>query len=381
MSPPASPTPAEPPFVVRTCESKHDTNARRIPFAPPAGSAPDVPFLLDDPFGLRKAILPVFRCEPGGQRVFGLGTATHVDGWGTFLTADHVVDFLRPRLLAPKPAVAEQDPSTKGSAVLLLGGGLVYGMVKVPPKLWAPAVGVQLIATEHEDPMSALRGSGTHRVEIDLCSLEARFDPDATIPAALPVNLATWQPKIGEYVFACGYPQLSPCEVTPEEQSQMVVDGLYGCYGRITATGRGDSDSRRECLFEVEADWPSGMSGGPVFNSSGEVVGVVSRSIAPDADNKGVGYAVCLNWVPGIRRILPRLDPMNPGYRLGVAVFRESPWDLSAVCKSLADARRVAASLEPGWQIATGAHEIGGNGFVFMPQHTLEVFVQSDSRK
>lgn len=357
-----------PPFIVQTCESRHDPKARRIPFEPPAESAPDAPFLLDDPFGLRKAILPVFRCEPGGRRIFGLGTATHVDGWGTFLTADHVVDFLRdPGPLVPKPTVEERAPSARGTAVLLLGIGVAYGTVGIPPKLWASAVGVQVIATEHDDPMSALRGGGTHRVEIDLCSVEARFDPAATTPASVPVNSATWQPTVGEYVFACGYPQLSPREVTPEEQRQLVVDGLYGCYGRITAAGRGGSGSGRECLFEVEADWPSGMSGGPVFNSAGEVVGVVSRSFSPDADNKGIGYAVCLSWVPGIRRMLPWLDPLNPGYRFGVAVLRESPWNLGAMCKSLAEAQRVAASLGPDFRIATGAHEMGGDGFVFIP--------------
>jgi serine protease Do len=49
------------------------------------------PEIFSDPFGVRRAIVPVFEREPNGklQRV---GAAFHVDGWGHFLTAHHVVD-------------------------------------------------------------------------------------------------------------------------------------------------------------------------------------------------------------------------------------------------------------------------------------------------
>ena len=79
----------DPLFVLQTCEGLHDPDGSRLPFEAPA--ADPAPFQLDDPFGLRKAILPVFHCEPGSERIVGLGTAFHVDGWGTFLTAAHVV--------------------------------------------------------------------------------------------------------------------------------------------------------------------------------------------------------------------------------------------------------------------------------------------------
>ena len=55
-------------------------------------------------------------------------------------------------------------------------------------------------------------------------------------------------------------------------------------------------------VFEVEANWPSGMSGGLIFNEAGNVIGVVSRSLAPDDEAPGVGYGACLRATRGERR-------------------------------------------------------------------------------
>ena len=355
---------AEPPFAFQTCEDQHNPRVAPLPFVPPAGRPWTAPFLLDDPFGLRKAIVPVFRSDPEGN-IAGLGTAFHVDGWGTFLTADHVVDLLRgPGPFDPNILI-EREASTLGdAAVLMLGAGLVFGRVGVPPTLWAPISGVQFLTTEFDNPLGVLRGEGTHRVEIDLCSVQAQFHPNAATPATVKVNLANWHPTVGDYVFACGYPQLAPRDITPETQRQLVVDGLYGCYGRVTAAGRGEEQSRRNCLFEVEADWPSGMSGGPVFNHAGEVVGIVSRSLGSDGVHRDVAHAVCLSWVPNVGRLVPWLDVANPGYRFAIGVLRRSPWHLAAVCRSLSEADLIAESLGPEYHAAPGVHEIGADGFV-----------------
>jgi serine protease Do len=358
-------SPGDPLFVLQTCEGLHDPDGSRLPFEAPA--ADPAPFQLDDPFGLRKAILPVFHCEPGSERIVGLGTAFHVDGWGTFLTAAHVVEPLsEPNGQRTRRSV-EVGAASAGTIMLLLGLGLVLGKVEVPSTAWALTTGFKSVRSERDDPLAHLRCEDTQRTDIDLCALDVRFDPLAEIPMSVPIRWEGWQPTVGECVFACGYPQLTPNPVTPEEQQRLIQDGLHGCYGRVTSVGRGEGGDRRECLFEVEADWPPGMSGGPVFNREGHVVGVVSRSTAPDVHHKGVGYAVCLSWVPHIQCLVPRLDS-NPGFRFGVAVYRETPWHLAAVRASISEARQKAGLLGPEYDVGLGSHEIGTDGFVF--QHS-----------
>lgn len=69
------------PFYVST----YDVFGRHKPRYPFAykPNAPLLPFEVTDPFGLRKAVVPVFRRDPDG-RIYGMGTAFHVDGWGRF---------------------------------------------------------------------------------------------------------------------------------------------------------------------------------------------------------------------------------------------------------------------------------------------------------
>ena len=62
------------------------------------------------------------------------------------------------------------------------------------------------------------------------------------------------------------------------------------------------------------------MSGGPVVDLGGNVVGVVSRSLAPADGHPGVGWAVDLTQVPQTF-FAPELDPNNPGCSLGWGVF------------------------------------------------------------
>jgi serine protease Do len=323
----------------------------------PGGAPADAPFELNDPLGLRMAVVPVFQCSNDGADISGLGTAFHVDGWGMFLSADHVLSFLRAGTRLVPNTQLEVEVGPGGHALLLLGLGVVFGTVGIPNEHWAPVAGVQVPVSAYDDPLGALRGESTHRVEIDVCSLVAAIDPAARVPASVPVNL-NWQPAVGEFVFACGYPQLSPSPLNPQEQQRLVEDGLHGCYGQVTALGRGDSGDRRECMFEVRADWPHGMSGGPVFNSAGEVVAVVSRSLEPVNGAPGVAHAVCLSWVPEVQRLVPRLDRNHPGHRLGYGVVSESPWNLAGVFKEQLEAQQHASRLGVAYRAVRGSFPI-----------------------
>jgi S1-C subfamily serine protease len=48
------------------------------------------------------------------------------------------------------------------------------------------------------------------------------------------------------------------------------------------------------------------MSGGPVFNRDGYVVGIVSLSLEPGEGAKGVGYATCLSLIPEAVNLAPQ---------------------------------------------------------------------------
>lgn len=315
------------PFFVQTCESRiRDT--RRVPVQSSSGSEL-APFETGDPFGLRKAILPVFERKPDG-RLVGMGTAVHLDGWGGCLTAEHVVDFVRARLpeggLNGGPTM-EVDPSQHSHPVLLLGIGVIFGTVAIPGWAFAPITDTLAVARERDDPMAALQGRRRFEVAQDVARVQALFHPDAyrqqNPPQVLPLQLRGWQPAIGEYVLAFGYPELKPSAAMDDSEVRAIIeDGLHCAYGRITRLFPDGRDSANPTpVFEVEANWPSGMSGGPVVNEQGNVVGIVSRSLEPDGDLSGAGYAACLPWISEITKLAPHLDKDNPGHRLGFAVL------------------------------------------------------------
>lgn len=331
-----------------------------------AGSC-GVPFPIDDPFGLRRAVVPVFLRNPDGSAV-GVGTAFHVDGWGRLLTADHVVHQIRADHLdqiAPD-TLLEVDITRSSHAAVLLSYGVVFGTVGIPSACWAPMDRVDAILIEgDEDPMAALRGkSSPYQIGPDIAGMSAILQPDAPPFHTVPISFQTY-PKVGEIVFAVGYPKLGFEVLSGGEIARYLREGMFGVYGEVTnlcPNGRGRT--RMSPGFEVEADWPSGMSGGPVFNLRGEVIGVVSSSLPPSEVGPGIGYATSLAMIPNASRLAPTLDIDNPGCRLGFGVFRENPWHLANVFRLQADAEHLRAQLPPGYLVRWGSHRLGGNDFV-----------------
>src|SRR5690554_613052 len=117
------------PFQLRTSEAISDLNYSIV--LAPSFDAPLAHFPIDDPFGLRKAIVPLFKRDMNGVLV-GMGTAFHIDGWGTFLTADHVIDFAREHSKNSKDWKDLSPTSSGEHAILLLGLGLICGSPTIP---------------------------------------------------------------------------------------------------------------------------------------------------------------------------------------------------------------------------------------------------------
>lgn len=352
------------PFRIDTLQGQSRIECS-LPYSHVSGH-PFRPFQIADPFGLRNAVNPVFRRDEEG-RLFGVGTAFHVDCWGTLLTAEHVVDFLSAQLLSGRSNAGGGRASHNESAVVFLGlGGVIFGEVSIPTWALQQVAGIAFNAAQVCDPMAELQGRSATRAYGDIASLQVHLDARAEFVSCLPVRLNNWRPSVGEPVFAVGYPELDCSEIETGEMRALISEGMYGAYARVTQVlpqGRSAFDTTPG--FEVQGDWRGGMSGGPVFNSSGEVVGVVSRSLAPTEDEQGVGFAVCPAWMDGARALLPSLDPSNPGHRIGHGVVRQEPWALSGVFRTLDEATQKLALHPEGYEIHRGSHRLGTDDFVF----------------
>ena len=125
----------------------------------------------------------------------------------------------------------------------------------------------------------------------------------------LPLDLSGWRPQVGERVLALGYADLHrPRE--QEDGDRPFRQHLSGSPAPIRHIETADSERARPWpLLRVDADWPSGMSGGPAFNAAGHVIGVVSAGF------KGEGGATAIyfsGWDIPVR-ILGSIDRSNPG--------------------------------------------------------------------
>lgn len=131
-----------------------------------------------------------------------------------------------------------------------------------------------------------------------------------TINSFAKINLNP--PKVGDFVFACGYIEKPE---NPDPPAVVFGDGtkrsLAYTRGAIKEVHLDFRDVARlnfPC-FQTDARFDGGMSGGPVFNVKGEVIGLVCSSMPPwDADDNHVSY-VTLLW-PAMLITLP-IPPAN----------------------------------------------------------------------
>jgi len=92
--------------------------------------------------------------------------------------------------------------------------------------------------------------------------------------------------KIGSYAAAIGNPLGLAFE---RSMSQGIISGLHRT---IDVSSDGQSVTTMEDLIQTDATINSGNSGGPLFNSKGEVIGINS---AKASDGEGMGFAIPIN--------------------------------------------------------------------------------------
>jgi len=92
--------------------------------------------------------------------------------------------------------------------------------------------------------------------------------------------------RIGSYAAAIGNPLGLAFE---RSMSQGIISGLHRT---IDVTSDGTTSTTMEDLIQTDATINSGNSGGPLFNSKGEVVGINS---AKASSGEGMGFAIPIN--------------------------------------------------------------------------------------
>ena len=110
--------------------------------------------------------------------------------------------------------------------------------------------------------------------------------------------------RVGDWVLAIGNPF-----------------GLGGTAtaGIISARGRDIQSGPYDDYLQIDAPINSGNSGGPVFNSAGEVIGVNTAIFSPNGGNIGIGFAIPANQAKLVVAALRSNGSVNRGW-LGVQI-------------------------------------------------------------
>jgi serine protease Do len=330
----------------------------------PGGSetAPLDLFSFHDPFGLRKAIVPVLLNDGDGVTK-GTGTAFHIDGWGTFLTADHVIESVRARskrVAGNGDEIHFEIGHLDVCPILLLGMGLVFGQPKVPSTALARVASMRSPIREREDPLAVLSGKTEIEAASDIALMQLAEPIPEKMIGTLAVRFSGVGPAVGDTVVALGFPDLDCKPVDDQAMRYLLSDGMSAAYGRIIGIHLKGLRHDSTPVIEVEANWPPGMSGGPVFNSRGEVIGVVSRSLLPSEGRPGLGYADCLSMMPWLRKWIPTVDVANPCWRVGWAVMKNCE-NLISFYKEKNEALKHQTVLGADYVVAFGSNRIGSD--------------------
>lgn len=275
-------------------------------------------FVVQDP-SLRSMILPLFSFDPSDRenRPQGHGTAFRVDPWGCCLTAFHVVEDL---LLVRDNTLQLRDNIR---LVALDLPPLVYGTLPVTPDCWKPFLGMSSLGGIYSPPLQEPRVTNmTELAAIWISGPEGRQRASSFLPLD-----GRWRPQTGERVMALGFADLD-LDTMEEGPDRAIQQYLYGSVGEIMEVNPVRPDSSRPWpTFRVEANWLGGMSGGPVFNEAGHVVGLVSTGLV----GGGVGTATPFAGWNIAERQLPTVDLVNPGRLRCLIAISEANEEIVAI--------------------------------------------------
>lgn len=236
------------------------------------------------------------------------GAEVHAQGTGIFvaprlvMTAKHIVEHFWNRLASrPRPAPGVAVSAPFAIQVLQFPGDAAVPAMWVGERAWTSS------ATDAAFLQVVPNGESGHA-------------PWSGTPLLKPLP-----PEMGERVVGFGYPASSG-RVTSLEPFT-VEWGLQGhtTVGQVTAVypERRDRGLLNFPCFETNARFDGGMSGGPIFDASGRVCGLICAALNADADGPFTSYGAVL-WPA----LLQTVDFRAPGLDVKGAY---GVWELSAV--------------------------------------------------
>ena len=118
------------------------------------------------------------------------------------------------------------------------------------------------------------------------------------------VNWSSTTPRVGDWVIAVG---------NPFGLGGTVTAGIVSARGRDIGSGPYDD------YLQIDAPVNRGNSGGPTFNSAGDVVGVNTAIYSPSGGSVGIGFAIPAEVAQGVIASLKDKGSVARGY-IGVQI-------------------------------------------------------------
>jgi serine protease Do len=123
------------------------------------------------------------------------------------------------------------------------------------------------------------------------------------------VSFAAKPPRVGDWVIAVG---------NPFGLGGTVTAGIVSARGRDIGSGPYDD------FIQIDAPVNHGNSGGPTFNTDGQVVGVNTAIFSPSGGSVGIGFAIASDVVQTVIQQLKESGSVSRGW-LGVEIQPVTP--------------------------------------------------------
>lgn len=246
------------------------------------------------------------------------------DGDGTRDFSDELREFFERRGQQGEPGDGNRPPRTRPSS---LGSGFIIdkaGYIVTNNHVIEDADQISVILDD-DTVLEATVIGRDDKVDIALLKVEAERDlptvPWGNSDAA----------RVGDWVMAIG---------NPFGLSGTVTAGIISARARDISAGSYDD------FLQTDASINRGNSGGPLFNMSGQVVGVNTAIFSPSGASAGVGFAASSNLV---RPIIDDLRKFGRARRGWIGVRIQTVTDEIAQTLGLGKARgALVADVTPG---------------------------------
>ncbi|MFC7297909.1 S1 family peptidase [Herminiimonas aquatilis] len=204
--------------------------------------------------------------------------------------------------------ISEHGPRCVGSGIMV-GAGLLITATHVLDELQGKNIFAFSFVEHKHVRIWALRDTNAFRGHIETIpsQLPRTRRSDVAVASCVPVSedANKWPlamgvvemaiPRVGERLWAVGFRE----ETTPDGEINLTSLCSSGCVISYLLNGRGNHLPGP--IVEINMDTYGGMSGGPVFNEAGHVVGVVSASLEWEGGN-GPTY-VSLIWSAALEKV------------------------------------------------------------------------------